>query len=72
MGLWEPFIAKAKELGYALTRESTLVTTGRYEVVFQDDTGEFEDALTFCRRAGYRPELALELLRLRRQPGHRP
>jgi len=38
--------------------ESTLVTTGRYEVVFQDDTGEFEDALTFCRRAGYRPELA--------------
>ena len=58
MGLWEPFIAKAKELGYALTRESTLVTTGRYEVVFQDDAGEFEDVLAFCRRAGYRPELA--------------
>ena len=28
-------------------------------------TEHFEDALAFCRKAGYRPELVVDLLRLR-------
>ena len=52
--------------------------TGFYEGIKLDDaTAHFEDALAFCRKSGYRPELAwslcdyADMLRERNGPGDR-